>query len=195
MPFRPNPDNRVQANYGRRHIPRMVRYLVFVSPLILAACVSPDDRARAVEDVASDDPVRRLVGLDILRRCDDSDAHALVRALARDREPLVRGLAIEAVGNYRDRDAVPLLLDALSDEGEWKHCRRHFLAFCEYKEKFAQTAHEALVRITGYHVPFDARASKTERDRAIAEWRSKCRGWMKNTEGPESESGDAIQIP
>ncbi len=102
----------------------------------------------------------------------DDDALSLIRQLARSPHAETRGFAIYTLGRMNDRNAVPLFVEALTDNDTWKHCKRRLLGYCTYAERICATADEALRRSTGKSVGFEPDAPLAEQRAAASKWRS-----------------------
>jgi len=155
----------------RTVIPRLCT-LVFLTTLIgQSGCGSRERIEKGVSFAKDPNPAYRLSAVALLEGSKEDVAIRSLRTLASDDDQDVRGRAILALGVSKDRGSVTLLIDALEDDREWRHCERHLFAFGSKREKLCKTAHEALKRITGHNVSFDPAWLPEERATAIEKWR------------------------
>lgn len=161
-------------------VKRLLKYLVsirLVSVLFLLAvvpggCNTEAQRTAAITMAEDQHCWNRFRAVGILRRYHDRESLLALRRLATDTDSDVRGYALFALMKRRDRDAVPVFIDALTDRERWTRCEWKFFGYCMRRPMICQTAHEALTSLTGDVVQFDPFGPEVEREAAIGKWKS-----------------------
>ncbi len=145
----------------------------------LMGCDSPPrmSRAEAIRAAAAQESWRRISVPDVLVHYRDVEAQQALRHLATNSDLEVRGNAIRAIGRDRDSLAIPILVQALDDEGSWKRCEQRGFMFTLFMEPIAYTSNESLTRITGHRVKLAHDAGAPERLTAKRHWETFLASW------------------
>ncbi|MBI2193538.1 MAG: HEAT repeat domain-containing protein [Planctomycetes bacterium] len=128
---------------------------------LFAAFFAPPKTSAAPPEYAQQIALRRSAAVGLYRTGGDR-ALELLRAGIQDPEPLLRRTCAFGLGLLRDRDSVPILLQALQDDDAGVRER----------------ADLALQWISGRRMGFDAHALPLTREVAIQKWR----GWWESHE-------------
>lgn len=103
----------------------------------------------------------------------DDEALAVLRRMAKDPDPDVRGPAFKAFGLWRDKQAIPILIDALMDDDVWKDCEERLGRHVLFRRYLSETAHKSLEQISGHNLDFDPEADLDQRKAVQEEWRQR----------------------
>ena len=148
-------------------------HILLSGGLLLAGCshIPKASRSEALTMARSTDSVKRIDSVYYLTRLRDAESRAALRQLAADPDMWVRADAIEAIRETGDREAYPILVNALYDDTSWPTCRQTLFLYIYYEEKIALIANTTLEHMTWHHVKLDYDATPAQRDAAAREWR------------------------
>jgi HEAT repeats len=127
----------------------------------------PPAMAHQVQRLTDPDTAVRFEAVDELLRTKDARVREHLLPLAKDSDLFVRRLVVEGLGEFKHSTCVEVLINALADP----------------EEIVRGTAWDSLQKLTGQKIPFEATASRENRQRAQARWQD---WWAKNkaTFGP-----------
>jgi hypothetical protein len=121
----------------------------------------PPATAHQVQRLMDPDPAVRFEAVDELLRTKDPRVREHLLPLAKDADLFVRRLVVEGLREFKHGTCVEVLINALADP----------------EEIVRGTAWESLQKLTGQKIPFEANASRENRQRAQARW---LEWWNKN---------------
>jgi hypothetical protein len=121
----------------------------------------PAQIAHQVQRLMDPDPAVRFEAVDELLRTKDPRVREPLLPLAKDADLFVRRLVVEGLREFKHGTCVEALITALADP----------------EEIVRGTAWESLQKLTGQKIPFEANASRENRQRAQARWQE---WWNKN---------------
>jgi hypothetical protein len=124
----------------------------------------PAALAHEVQKLKDEDPAARFIAVDALLRSKNAAVVEHLLPMAKDNDVLVRRLVVDGLKDFKQAAVVDVLLVALADPADI----------------VADTAWRSLKDMTGQKMPFDAKGSREERNRAQKAWRE---WWDKNRNG------------
>jgi len=124
----------------------------------------PAALAHEVQKLKDEDPAARFIAVVALLRSKNAAVVEHLLPMAKDNDVLVRRLVVDGLKDFKQAAVVDVLLVALADPADI----------------VADTAWRSLKDLTGQKMPFDAKGSREERNRAQKTWRD---WWDKNRNG------------